>query len=185
MSRMVIKLGGSLYSQPNLRDGLKQFLAKVTAEQILIVPGGGEFAEAVRNLDTIHGLGEKAAHDLALQALWPATCFVLDLLETAKICRIGWNGPGLHVMDHRSWYQLSQRNLGLPETWEVTTDTIAASAATEDNCSLLLLKSIDVHPDWTRAAELGQVDAYFPTIVKQHNLGVYSMNFRKYLEELK
>ncbi len=65
---IVVKVGGSLFDHPALGPGLRAFVESLSAE-VLLVPGGGPVADAVRELDRAHGLGEEAAHWLALRAL--------------------------------------------------------------------------------------------------------------------
>ena len=63
----VIKLGGSHASGPHIRD----WLAAIAAEKrrIVIVPGGGPFADAVRSTQASLGFDDSAAHDMALMAM--------------------------------------------------------------------------------------------------------------------
>ncbi len=187
--RLVVKVGGSLYDHPKLKDGLKAWLAARREAHILIVPGGGDFAEAVRRLDTVHGLGEEASHFLALMALAPAAFFVLDLLDINRrptLYREWWRHPSPAVMnalsmnvDYQRWQAVK-----LPETWEFTTDSLAACAAHDAGCELVLLKSVDIPAamTWEDAAARGYVDAFFPTLVARHNLRVTAVNFRRVLD---
>lgn len=187
--RLVVKVGGSLYDHPKLKPGLQAWLAARREAHILIVPGGGDFAEAVRRLDTVHGLGEEAAHTLALTALDAAGEFVLDLLELqawVNTDRMWWFRPAPVVLASKPYlkdYQ-SRHGVELPRTWEFTTDSLAACAAHDAGCNLLLLKSVDIPPtmSWERAAARGYVDAYFPTLVARHSLRVTAVNFRRVLD---
>ena len=72
----------------------------------------------------------------------------------------------------------------LPQTWEFTTDSLAACAAQDAGCKLVLLKSVDIPPDmtWEDAAARGYVDAFFPTLVARHDLRVTAVNFRRVLD---
>ena len=45
---IVVKVGGSLFDHPNLGFGLRAFLRSLTPSRVLLVPGGGAVAEAVR-----------------------------------------------------------------------------------------------------------------------------------------
>ena len=67
MKPIVVKVGGSLFNQPDLGPRLQAFLGDLTAPT-LIVPGGGPTAEAIRAFDRIHRLGEESSHWLALRA---------------------------------------------------------------------------------------------------------------------
>ena len=189
-NRLVVKVGGSLYDHPKLKDGLKAWLAARPEPRILIVPGGGDFAEAVRRLDTVHGLGEVAAHRLALHSLDTAAVFLGDIIDTPAQLRRPmqyWQHeprlvmalPGMYLDEH-----VRGHGVTLPETWEFTTDSLAACAAHDAGCELVLLKSVDIPPamSWEDAAARGYVDAYFPTLVARHNLRVTAVNFRRVLD---
>jgi aspartokinase-like uncharacterized kinase len=68
VSLTVAKVGGSLFDLPDLRDRLRDWLRSV-AGPVLLVPGGGDGADIIRRLDQTHGLGEEAAHWVALRVL--------------------------------------------------------------------------------------------------------------------
>ncbi|MBX9624649.1 MAG: hypothetical protein K2X82_12650 [Gemmataceae bacterium] len=78
---IVMKVGGSLYDHPGLGPGLRAYLAELAPEPVLLVPGGGPFGEAVRQLDAVHGIGEEAAHRIALRSLAAPAAFLRCMLE--------------------------------------------------------------------------------------------------------
>lgn len=178
--RLVVKVGGSLYDHPKLKLGLTAWLAARPERHVLIVPGGGDFADAVRKLDTVHGLGEAAAHHLALESLAPAAHFLRTLLGGA---------PSWTVIDPARFLREYERRHGvtLPRSWALTTDSIAACAAHDASCGLVLLKSIDIPPGmtWAQAAGCGHVDPEFPTQVAKHRLQVTAVNFRCALDAMR
>jgi aspartokinase-like uncharacterized kinase len=45
----VVKIGGSLYDTPELKKWLKQLAKAAKDDSIIIVPGGGPFADTVRD----------------------------------------------------------------------------------------------------------------------------------------
>ena len=98
----VVKVGGSLYDLADLQSRLRAWLAERAGERVLLVPGGGATADAVREFDNRHGLGEEKAHWLALRALALNASFLLGLLPEAEIvdhpcraCTHGAAGAGL------------------------------------------------------------------------------------------
>lgn len=175
----IVKVGGSLLDWPELPGRLAAFLderrqANPAVLDVLIC-GGGPFAETVRRLDDIHGLGNFAAHRLAIQAMDLASTVLLCLLPgTAGVDRLRAIGPAWPPEDipllvpSIAVEELEESHPNpLPASWDVTSDSIAAwIAGTVRARSLVLLKSADLPPRSTRetAAQLGRVDPFFPLI---------------------
>ena len=172
---IVVKVGGSLYGDPRLGAGLREWLGEQAAP-VMLVPGGGPFADAVRDLDRVHALGADAAHWLAIRALSVAAQF-LELL----IGRPQTRHP-IRVVDCHDFFR---RNDLTPHTWDVTSDSLAAVVASRTAArKLVLLKSVDIPPmPWPIAAANGWVDPYFPTAVAGATFDVVSLNFRRWLDD--
>ena len=64
----VLKIGGSLQNAGNLPDFLTM-LAEHAAGRVVIVPGGGVFADHVRELQAETNLDDVTAHGMALRAM--------------------------------------------------------------------------------------------------------------------
>ena len=168
---IVVKVGGSLYDLPDLGPRLCRWLAKQDARFVLLVPGGGALADAVRKLDAAHRLGEETAHWLALRSLTVNAHFLAALLPGAVV--VGhpenWQGGTIAVLDPHSFALADEGTSGaLPRSWAVTSDSIAARAARVAGIRrLVLLKSITIpcETDWNEAARRGWVDEYFATAI--------------------
>jgi aspartokinase-like uncharacterized kinase len=191
---IVVKIGGSLYHHPRLGPGLREYLGTLAPSSILIVPGGGEFADAVRKLDVIHGLGEERAHWLALTSLWTAAAFLRVLLpssecethpDTARFDSLPLGS--IRILDSHMFCRLDDYAPNpLPHSWEVTSDSIASRAAIVYGATrLILLKSVDVPPNtsWSHAVEQGWVDRHFPHLAVDLRIPVEVINFRRWLDE--
>ncbi|WZP00001.1 uridylate kinase [Isosphaeraceae bacterium EP7] len=169
---LVVKLGGSLLDWPPLPGRLATLLQGLRDRRPVLIVGGGPAADFVRTLDLVHGLGEPAAHALALHALdltahalasmMPGLVVVdrLDLLESARA------SGRIPVLAPRRFLDDEDRDSTdpLPHDWSVTTDTIAARLAVRlDASCLLMLKSAPAPVPTTRseAARLGLVDTAF------------------------
>ena len=63
----VVKLGGSYALSAELRPWLA--VLRRSAGAIVLVPGGGPFADAVRTAQSVMGFDDQAAHDMALLAM--------------------------------------------------------------------------------------------------------------------
>ena len=74
---LVVKVGGGLLRDQGL-EGLRRACAEVSAlaqaRPVLVVPGGGPFADAVRAVDERVGLGDQVAHGLALARWISSAC---------------------------------------------------------------------------------------------------------------
>ena len=67
---IVVKIGGGLLAHPaHLDAALTAIGAAGRDRRLLIVPGGGPFAEAVREIDRRLGLSDDAAHWMAVLAM--------------------------------------------------------------------------------------------------------------------
>jgi hypothetical protein len=173
---IVVKVGGSLFTHPALGAGLRDFVESLAPNEVLLVPGGGPVADAVRELDRVHGLGEEASHWLALRALGVTAAMLEALLgptpptplpkgrgekETSHPLPHGRGSPeadsplplgrgvgGVGLLDCFTFAQEDESRPGaLPHSWSVTTDSIAARAAVVFRAErLVLLKSVDVPP---------------------------------------
>ncbi|MFO0823265.1 MAG: hypothetical protein U0792_09110 [Gemmataceae bacterium] len=165
---IVVKVGGSLFDHPRLGPGLRAYLDSHAPAEVLLVPGGGDVVEAVRKLDAIHSLGEEACHRLALRGMQLTGEFLLRLL-----------GENLRVTVPP--FDL----VGLPHSWEVTSDSIAARAAVVYGAErLVLLKSVDVPAgiSWEEIASKGWVDPHFPKVVANAAFPIEVVNFRHVLD---
>jgi aspartokinase-like uncharacterized kinase len=155
---IVVKVGGSLFDCPKLRVKLHAYLATLAPEPVLLVAGGGQLADAVRELDRVHAVGEETAHWLALRSL----------SVTAALLRGFELGAHTTVLDCFAFAETDETREGkLPHSWAVTTDSIAARAAQVFGAHrLILLKSTTIPPatSWELASANGWVDAYFPQI---------------------
>ena len=74
----VIKLGGSLLSHPQLVVRLRQWLEVLLGDprpttgpttRLVWIVGGGLLADAIRQWDQLHQLGERRCHELCLELL--------------------------------------------------------------------------------------------------------------------
>ena len=164
----VIKLGGSLLGQPELQQWLDT-LTRFGDGKIVIVPGGGIFADAVREAQAKTSISNALAHEMAVMAMDQYARLMTGLnadLVTAsselEIAESGWQHRAIVWMP--SSMVLSDKTL--PENWDLTSDSIAAWLASKLNADhLLLVKSEAKVPDnqiyVEDLIESGTVDPYF------------------------
>ena len=129
----------------------------------------------VRALDRIHGLGEETAHRLALHAMDLTAIILAELLpgtvpvQSLDRLRTVWSAGSIPVLAPRLILDEIERSGrdGLPASWDVTSDTIAAWMALHIGADrLILLKSAPLPSGTTRleAARLGLVDPMLPIV---------------------
>ena len=76
MKRAVVKVGGSTADQPVLREWIAALAG--SALPVVIVPGGGPFADQVRNTQRRIGFSNNAAHAMAILAMEQFGHIILD-----------------------------------------------------------------------------------------------------------
>lgn len=166
----VIKLGGSLTYDPVLRQWL-DVLSATGGGRVIIVPGGGPFADLVRDAQYHWGFDDEAAHRMALHAMQQNGLLLAALCPALM--------PVENEADMRSvltrgrtalWLPLAMTlgNESLDANWDVTSDSIAAWLANHLSAErLVLIKSCRVPQSPVDAAALsaaGIVDKRFPQL---------------------
>jgi 5-(aminomethyl)-3-furanmethanol phosphate kinase len=143
----VLKVGGSL----GRGDALEELCRKISHlgehHHLLVVPGGGQFADQVRNAYQQYNLDETAAHHMALLAmdqygyllnqLIPGSLLQTDL---PSACQAAESGQTVILLPAQPVFQTDS----LPHSWQVTSDAIAAWVAQQTHSRrLVLLKDVD------------------------------------------
>lgn len=140
----VIKVGGRLSRRPAALRRLMRALGRLARTRaLLVIPGGGRFADEVRRSDRRFALGGSAAHWMAILAMDQYAYLLAILAGHAAVVR----GRGaivagrLNVLAPSSWLL---RTDPLPHSWQVTSDSIAAWVARELSAKrLILVKDVD------------------------------------------
>ena len=167
----IVKLGGSHATGPHLKDWLTAIAAE--AGSIAIVPGGGPFADAVRTAQVSIGYDDRAAHAMALMAMAQFGRALASLNPALRLTAS--RSAILHALEDGKVPVWSPEPMAsaaaLPETWDLTSDSLAAwLAGALDAGRLLLVKhgrfegaAIDAHDLVAR----GVVDPLFPRYLKE------------------
>jgi len=162
--RIVAKVGGSLFDLPDLRKRLNRWLASVAPTPVLFLPGGGELADAIRNLHHTHRLPEETSHWLAIRTMSVNAHFLAALLDVPVVSSTAdWAGNA--VLDALPFFTADEGRPGaLPHSWKITSDSLAARVAEVSGADLALLKSAEqpASNDWEALAVAGYVDRFFP-----------------------
>ncbi|MFA6178746.1 MAG: amino acid kinase family protein [Methylophilaceae bacterium] len=137
----VVKLGGSLLGSPELEKWLEVFTRHGDGK-VVIVPGGGIFADAVREAQKLSDFSDLVAHKMAVMAMDQYGVMMTGLnpkLATAaselEIAERGWQ--------HRAIVWLPSKMVcaddAIPASWQVTSDSLAAWLAAKLNADHLIL----------------------------------------------
>jgi 5-(aminomethyl)-3-furanmethanol phosphate kinase len=170
----VVKLGGSHAASPHLRERLAAIVRG--AGGVVLVPGGGPFADAVRDAQPVMGFDDRAAHRMALLAM-EQYGHALAALEprlvpaaTAAAIRRAVRGRRVPV-----WlpFRMSASAPDVAATWDVTSDSLAAWLACRLGARrLVLVKRIGLN-GVRRADELsasGVIDPALPGLLRAGGL---------------
>lgn len=165
---IVVKLGGSLAAGARLREWLA-VLAHNGAGRVVIVPGGGPFADAIRDAQRQQGFDDATAHRMALLAMEQYGHMLIgiqpDLIGAATRDSIG---QALERGAVAVWMPSAMALAcpDIPASWDMTSDSLAAWLAAELRADLLVLvKSLQVteaRATTTELAARGWVDPEFP-----------------------
>lgn len=156
---LVLKIGGGLLAQTGRLDAVLAEIALVSkGVPLLVVPGGGPFADAVRDVDRRLQLSDDAAHWMAVLAMDQYAQLIASRLEGGVLITepgeiaAALDGGSIPVLAPYRWLRDVDP---LPHCWEVTSDSIAAWVAGQVGARRLVL----VKPAGAAGDDL--VDAYF------------------------
>jgi 5-(aminomethyl)-3-furanmethanol phosphate kinase len=181
----VVKVGGGLGREGG-DDALRALCATLgelgARHRLLVVPGGADFADAVRDADRRFGLGAATSHRMAILAMEQFGWLLSELIPGAER---GAGVDGASAGRTRVLLPAAVALDELPASWEVTSDSIAAWIAVLAGADrLVLVKAVDgLFADWPSApdgpplaqltvAELaalgaGGVDACLPAVLER------------------
>ena len=185
-SMWVVKIGGSLLGSPELERWLELFV-KYSDGKIVIVPGGGVFANAVREAQKLTKISDSCAHKLAVLAMDQFGLLLANmnpLLATAKTeCEIDER-----TWQHRAIVWLPSHMVladdSITQSWDVTSDSLAAWLAKKlDAKQLVLVKSDKPSASQLclkRMTEEGVVDEAFSEFMLNANFGSWMLKKSDY-----
>ena len=142
----LIKVGGSLCNNPELPNFAAEWGKLAAAHRLLLLPGGGAFADQVRVVDARLKLSDSAAHWMAILAMDQNAHLLADLIPDAVLvdsleaaATVGAGKKAAVLAPSALLRALDP----LPHSWQITSDSIAAWLAAFANIQrLILLKSV-------------------------------------------
>jgi aspartokinase-like uncharacterized kinase len=156
----VVKIGGGLLGRSGAFDRVTEALAACAGgRSLLVVPGGGPFAEAVREQCRHLQIDADTAHWMAIHGMDQYAHALAGRIRRAALVEWEWDIPvalaadRIPVLAPYHWLRTADP---LPHSWDVTSDSIAAWVAGALGAArLILLKPVAGDP-----AKLA--DPYFP-----------------------
>ncbi|MCW3999435.1 MAG: delta 1-pyrroline-5-carboxylate synthetase [Candidatus Bathyarchaeota archaeon] len=200
MDIAVLKVGGSLAEYPLKLRLLAQKIGELSVNhRLVVVGGGGEFADVVRQLDGRFGLSDCASHRMAILGMDQYGLLLADIIPNAVVT--GSIEETLDVLDKGGLPVFLPSTMlfrldPLENSWDVTSDSIALYVAGRLGASrLLLLTDVDgvytadpkVHADAELIGKLSadelsdfkqrtSVDRYLPKLIVQTQIDCYVVN---------
>lgn len=178
----IVKLGGSLLTARSLPDCLRR--AMTLPGRVVIVTGGGVFADLVRQQQMDWQFDQLAAHRMAILAMQQMALLCQSLKPGLQMCRsveacLAAGDKAIWLPD---WQELDQA--GIAASWEITSDSLAAWLAGRLNASrLLLVKAGEVESLASLATlqQQGLLDAAFLRFAEPQHYAISIINHRRFL----
>jgi 5-(aminomethyl)-3-furanmethanol phosphate kinase len=160
---IAIKVGGGLTEFPGALDRVSRAITGLAGQyRILVLPGGGPFADVVRDFQRQDTLSTDAAHWMAILAMDQYAHVLAERIPGAVLV----DEPGavfgalergqVVVLAPYRWMRAADV---LPHSWNATSDSVAAFVAGAFEATrLVLIKPVD-------SVDPGMVDPCFASVV--------------------
>ena len=178
----IIKLGGSLLSSGSLNEWLS-IIVEFGAGKVVIVPGGGFFADQIRDAQKKLKFDDKAAHQMALLAMeqyaYLLQFYAQDLSLADSIEGIE---KAISLNQVPVWlpFKMINKCQDVSANWNLTSDSLALWLADHLNVEhVMLVKSLSVSKSCTgnmnarQLSESEMVDKDFPAFVKKSKSAIW------------
>ena len=144
----VVKVGGAVCRDPATRaPALAAVSRYLPGRRVLLIPGGGAFADAVRAAQRAQGFSDDTAHWMAILAMDQLARVIAGELERAQLINLRsevtpvLDAGKVPVLAPHTWMRAADP---LPHSWDITSDSIAAFiAGALGAVELVLLKPVD------------------------------------------
>lgn len=186
----VVKLGGSLLGSPELKRWL-EIVVKFSDGKIIIVPGGGVFADAVREAQQLTHINDSSAHHLALLAMDQFGLVIAGMnpeLVTAsselEIAERGWQHRGIIWLPSK----MVLADETVPQNWQVTSDSLSAWLANKLGAEQLILVKSKSLADYAKSEPISLstlledelIDSSFESFIKTQHYQTWLVNKENY-----
>lgn len=181
---IVIKLGGSLMNDVNCLTNCLNTIEQKIKDKVVIVPGGGLFADQVRSTQKQWQFNDKVAHQMALLAMQQMALLLKSIkpnfLLANKVSDIDDHSVTIWSPD------IQELNLAsIKASWDVTSDSLAAWLANQLKAAeLILVKSAKISPanNILQMQKQGLVDNAFVEYIKKSTYKITLINKNSFNE---
>jgi 5-(aminomethyl)-3-furanmethanol phosphate kinase len=166
----VIKLGGSLLSSGSLKEWLS-IIVEFGAGKLVIVPGGGIFADQVRDAQQKWKFDDQAAHQMALLAMEQYAHLLQSYAPALSLSNsIEGIEKAINLNRVPVWlpFKIISSCQDVSANWNLTSDSLALWLAGHLNAEhTILVKSLSAsNMNARQLSESEMVDKDFPEFVK-------------------
>lgn len=165
----IVKLGGSLMNDIDSLTQCLNIIEQKAINRVVIVPGGGVFADQVRMAQKTYQFNDEIAHQMALLAMQQMALIFKSIKPSFLLANHPLtvdNGAPVVIWSP----DVQTLNLALVEaSWDVTSDSLAAWLANQlQAVELVLVKSaeVPVNMDIQQMQKQGLVDKAFTKFTK-------------------
>jgi 5-(aminomethyl)-3-furanmethanol phosphate kinase len=163
---VVVRVGGGLLAGVDCFEAvLAEISAASRSTRLLVVPGGGPFADAVREVDDLLGLPDEATHWMAVLAMDQYAHLIASRLATSQLVmrsndiEAALDARRIPVLAPYRWMREADP---LPHSWDITSDSISAWVAAQVGAARLVL----VKPPGASGPDI--VDPCFTSVLPAH-----------------
>ena len=183
---IVVKLGGSLSRSDTLVKCLNRVEQNYQGRAVVIVPGGGAFADQVRLAQNRWRFDDNTAHRMAILAMQQMALLIKGLKGNFSIaCSVADIRKQLHRQKIVIWSPdiVELDNAAIQASWDITSDSLAAWLAKALSArELVLVKSaiIDASLSLQQLANQKIVDKGFCDLVRQATFKIQVINHQDF-----
>ncbi len=147
---IVIKLGGSLTHSKALINCFNKIQQRYQGRSVIIVPGGGAFADQVRFAQKQWQFDDITAHHMAILAMQQMALMFKGLVpHWSIVSSLSELQSAINLNKYLIWSPDSAEldQAAIPASWDITSDSLAAWLAKQLSATeLILVKSAVIDP---------------------------------------
>jgi len=174
----VIKLGGSLMNDVESLTQCLNTIEQKVKDKVVIVPGGGLFADQVRLAQKQWQFNDEIAHEMAILAMQQMALLFKSIKPNFLVSNtVSTKFDNKVVIWSPDIKQLNQD--GIEASWDITSDSLSAWLAKKIEADeLILVKSADVPEKMTikQMQKQGLVDKAFEQFTHKSSYNIALLN---------